>query len=72
MYITPGLLRRCAARNDSRATDGRCPTAMRIAQIIAGAPAGGAELFFERLTLALARSGDVVLPIIRRDAARAD
>lgn len=44
---------------------------MRVAQIMAGAPAGGAELFFERLSAALARAGDVVLPIIRRDAARA-
>lgn len=44
---------------------------MRVAQIMAGAPAGGAELFFERLSAALARAGDIVLPIIRRDAARA-
>ena len=38
---------------------------------MAGAPAGGAELFFERLTLALHRAGDSVLPVIRRNAARA-
>ena len=38
---------------------------------MAGAASGGAELFFERLTVAMARSGDSVLPIIRRDAARA-
>lgn len=38
---------------------------------MAGAPTGGAELFFERLTIALARAGDAVLPIIRRDAGRA-
>ena len=38
---------------------------------MAGAPAGGAELFFERLTIALARAGETVLPVIRRDAARA-
>jgi glycosyltransferase involved in cell wall biosynthesis len=44
---------------------------MRIAQIMAGAPAGGAELFFERLTIALAEAGDTVLPLIRRDSARA-
>jgi glycosyltransferase involved in cell wall biosynthesis len=37
---------------------------------MAGAPAGGAELFFERLCTALAAE-DEVLPIIRRDAARA-
>ncbi len=38
---------------------------------MAGAPAGGAELFFERLTVALHRAGDDVLPVIRRNAARA-
>jgi glycosyltransferase involved in cell wall biosynthesis len=44
---------------------------MRIAQVMAGAPRGGAEGFFERLTLALHRAGEEVLPVIRRDAARA-
>ncbi|HEY6432287.1 MAG TPA: glycosyltransferase [Acetobacteraceae bacterium] len=44
---------------------------MRIAQIMAGAPTGGAELFFERLTIALAQSGDAVLPIIRGNPDRA-
>jgi glycosyltransferase involved in cell wall biosynthesis len=44
---------------------------MRIAQVMAGAPIGGAEAFFERATIALHRAGDVVLPIIRRDADRA-
>jgi glycosyltransferase involved in cell wall biosynthesis len=44
---------------------------MRVAQIMAGAPAGGAELFFERLTGALLRAGETVLPVIRRDSARA-
>ena len=43
---------------------------MRIAQLMAGAPAGGAELFFERLSIALAAE-DEVLPIIRRDPERA-
>ncbi len=38
---------------------------------MAGSPAGGAELFYERLTTALARSGDDVLSIIRRDSGRA-
>jgi len=38
---------------------------------MAGAPAGGAELFFERLTGALLRAGETVLPVIRRDSARA-
>ncbi len=38
---------------------------------MAGAPNGGAELFFERLVLAQHRAGDTVLPIIRTDAPRA-
>jgi glycosyltransferase involved in cell wall biosynthesis len=44
---------------------------MRIAQIMAGAHHGGAEAFFERLSLALHAAGEVVLPVIRRDADRA-
>jgi glycosyltransferase involved in cell wall biosynthesis len=44
---------------------------MRIAQVMAGAPIGGAEAFFERATIALHHAGDAVLPIIRRDAGRA-
>jgi len=44
---------------------------VRIAQVMAGAPEGGAELFFERLSIALHRHGDDVLPVIRNDAARA-
>jgi glycosyltransferase involved in cell wall biosynthesis len=44
---------------------------MRIAQIMAGAHHGGAELFFERLTIALHRAGENVLPLIRRDVERA-
>jgi glycosyltransferase involved in cell wall biosynthesis len=44
---------------------------MKVAQVMAGAPTGGAELFFERLCAALARAGEVVLPVIRRDPARA-
>jgi glycosyltransferase involved in cell wall biosynthesis len=44
---------------------------MRVAQLMAGAPRGGAELFFERLCVALARAGEEVLPVIRRDAGRA-
>jgi glycosyltransferase involved in cell wall biosynthesis len=43
---------------------------MRVAHIMAGAPTGGAEVFFERLCIALAED-DEVLPIIRRNAARA-
>lgn len=43
---------------------------MRIAHVMAGAPVGGAEAFFERLCLAQARAGDTVLPVIRRDAGR--
>jgi glycosyltransferase involved in cell wall biosynthesis len=44
---------------------------MKMAHVMAGAPAGGAELFFERLTTALHRAGDDVLPVIRRNPARA-
>jgi glycosyltransferase involved in cell wall biosynthesis len=44
---------------------------MRIAQIMAGAKTGGAEGFYERLTIALHKAGDEVLPVIRRDKARA-
>ncbi|HEY0204245.1 MAG TPA: glycosyltransferase [Acetobacteraceae bacterium] len=44
---------------------------MRIAHIMAGAPAGGAELFFERLAAAQQASGESVLPLIRHDPARA-
>jgi len=42
-----------------------------MAHLMAGAPAGGAELFFERLTAALHRRGDTVLPVIRTNADRA-
>lgn len=44
---------------------------IRLANIMAGAPHGGAEAFYERLTLALHQAGDEVLPVMRRDAARA-
>ena len=44
---------------------------VRVAQVIAGSPAGGAELFFERLTIALGQAGDAVLPVIRRNDDRA-
>jgi glycosyltransferase involved in cell wall biosynthesis len=43
---------------------------MRIAQLMAGAAQGGAELFFERLCAGLAAAGDEVLPVIRDDAGR--
>ncbi len=43
---------------------------MRIAQLMAGAPQGGAELFFERMSIALAQAGDTVLPVIRDEPAR--
>ncbi|MBW6397184.1 glycosyltransferase [Roseomonas sp. HJA6] len=45
---------------------------MRIAQVMAGAHHGGAEAFYERLCLSLHGAGEQVLPIIRRDAERAD
>lgn len=38
---------------------------------MAGSPAGGAELFYERLTVALHQAGDSVLAVIRRDQGRA-
>lgn len=44
---------------------------IRLANIMAGAHHGGAEAFYERLTLALHGAGEEVLPIIRRDAERA-
>ncbi len=43
---------------------------MRIAQVMAGAANGGAELFFERMTLALAQAGETVLPVVRADEGR--
>ena len=45
--------------------------AVKVAQIMAGSAAGGAELFFERLTIALHQAGDPVLAVIRRNGARA-
>ena len=44
---------------------------MRVAQVMAGAANGGAELFYERLTAALREAGDDVLPVIRRNGRRA-
>lgn len=38
---------------------------------MAGSPAGGAEMFYERLIPALHDAGDDILPIIRRDPERA-
>ncbi len=43
----------------------------RVAQVMAGAMHGGAELFFERLCVGLHDAGDVVLPVIRTNAERA-
>ena len=42
---------------------------MRIAQVMAGG-AEGADLFFERMTLALAEAGETVLPVVREDDGR--
>ncbi len=39
---------------------------------MAGAVSGGAELFYERLCVANARRGEQILPVIRRNSARAD
>lgn len=47
------------------------PPLPRIAHIMAGAARGGAELFFERLTIAQHRQGYPVRAFIRPDAARA-
>jgi glycosyltransferase involved in cell wall biosynthesis len=38
---------------------------------MAGAPDGGAELFYERLVPALAQAGDTILPVIRSNPTRA-
>jgi glycosyltransferase involved in cell wall biosynthesis len=43
---------------------------VRIGQLMAGAAQGGAELFFERLTIALHQAGDDVLPVIRPERER--
>lgn len=45
---------------------------MRIAHVMAGAVNGGAEGFYERLTIAQAAEGEEILPVIRRDAGRAE
>jgi glycosyltransferase involved in cell wall biosynthesis len=42
----------------------------RLLQLMAGQPHGGAEAFFERLVLALARAGETQRLVIRGDAAR--
>ena len=44
---------------------------MKVAHVMAGAPAGGAELFFERMVLAQANAGVAVLPVFRANPARA-
>ncbi len=44
---------------------------MRVAHVMAGAPQGGAEAFFERLALAQHRSGLDILAVIRRNSERA-
>ena len=44
---------------------------LKVAHVMAGAEAGGAELFYERLCIAQGRAGDDVLAAIRRDLPRA-
>ena len=44
---------------------------LRIAHVMAGSSAGGAELFYERLAAAQHQAGDAVLALIRRDPGRA-
>jgi glycosyltransferase involved in cell wall biosynthesis len=43
----------------------------RVAHVMAGAVRGGAELFYERLCIALHEAGEEVLPVIRTNAERA-
>ena len=43
---------------------------MKVAQVMAGAAVGGAETFFVRLCVALARAGEEVLPLIRTHPAQ--
>ena len=64
-------LEACRRAGDPGATDHRRVCRMNVAQVMAGAPTGGAELFFERLTIALASAGETVLPVIRSNPARA-
>ncbi len=45
---------------------------MKAAHLMAGAPEGGAERFFERLIPALARAGETVLPVIRHQGDRVE
>jgi glycosyltransferase involved in cell wall biosynthesis len=47
-------------------------TDLRVLQAMAGAPHGGAEAFFTRLTIALHKAGLKQRVVIRRDQARAD
>jgi len=45
---------------------------MRVAHVMGGAVQGGAEAFFERLTIAQHRAGMEVLAVIRREPGRAE
>ena len=47
------------------------PPPLRIAHVMGGAAMGGAEAFYERLTLAQHAAGEEVLAVIRQEAARA-
>ena len=44
---------------------------LRVAHVMAGAAMGGAEAFYERLTLAQHAAGEAVLAVIRQEAGRA-
>lgn len=44
---------------------------LRIAHVMAGAPMGGAEAFYERLVIAQKAAGETVLAVIRQEAGRA-
>ncbi|MGF1276871.1 glycosyltransferase [Acetobacter pasteurianus] len=52
-------------------TNGQNTQPLKVAHIMAGAPTGGAELFFERLCIAQAAAGLSVLPVIRTNPERA-
>ncbi|GBQ92216.1 glycosyltransferase [Asaia krungthepensis NRIC 0535] len=43
---------------------------LRLAHVMAGAPSGGAELFYERLCMAQHQAGHEVLALLRRDPGR--
>ncbi|GEL01604.1 glycosyltransferase [Swaminathania salitolerans] len=57
-----------SSRSSGISSGARC--GLRIAHVMAGAQSGGAELFYERLSIAQTRAGHDVLSLLRRDPAR--